>query len=303
MLIPSDLIDRNGEIIKVKKEIFKKYSICDRQFYSEGLLPVRIENMKCGYINLKGEVIIEPKFDFAMSFTDGVAFVQNGKLFGLIDKNGDYIIEPKYKKVLPYNEGIALVYDSNKCYSIDIIGNIINVFNANNINPFNEGFAVYGDKIIDKYGNTIVNIPDGLLPYTKIVTEGTIFLVNDLNQFFIFNMYGQIVKLEACIINVKSFSEGLAAIQIYDNNSNENKWGYINIKGDITIVPNSFFNVGNFKEGKAVVIKKITEDDFEIGFINYNGKIISPMISTKQIKPTEYHDGIYVLYQYFSINP
>src|SRR4028119_1357356 len=55
--------------------------------FSEGLGPVRV-NGKWGYIDVTGQMVIKPQFDFATQFKNGLGFVQlNGKSFS-IDKKG-----------------------------------------------------------------------------------------------------------------------------------------------------------------------------------------------------------------------
>ena len=55
-------------------------------------------NGKCGFINSKGETVIEPQFDTASVFSaNGLAIVsQNGK-YGYIDSTGKFVIEPQYE--------------------------------------------------------------------------------------------------------------------------------------------------------------------------------------------------------------
>ncbi|WP_407711817.1 WG repeat-containing protein, partial [Campylobacter coli] len=46
-----------------------------------------------------GEFVIEPKFDEAWSFWEGLAAVGlNGK-WGFMDKNGEFVIKPKFDDI------------------------------------------------------------------------------------------------------------------------------------------------------------------------------------------------------------
>lgn len=69
------------------------------------------DNAKYGYVDRTGTFFIEPRFDSAAPFRDGVAVVTvkeenaSGKIeraFGLIDKSGKYIIKPVYSQLLSY---------------------------------------------------------------------------------------------------------------------------------------------------------------------------------------------------------
>lgn len=79
----------------------------------------------CGFLNLKGEMIIPMKFDFAGYFKEGLCVASINKKYGYINKNGDFVIEPQYDYCLPFNKGYAKVQIGNKFYIIDKQGNKI----------------------------------------------------------------------------------------------------------------------------------------------------------------------------------
>jgi len=67
--------------------------------FSENMASVRLtEDGKYGFINKEGSVIIQPIFDSADSFENGLAAVylrkESGKMSGYINKDGDYVWEP-----------------------------------------------------------------------------------------------------------------------------------------------------------------------------------------------------------------
>jgi hypothetical protein len=51
-------------------------------------------NDKLGFIDKTGKMIIEPKFDDAEPFSEGLAKIYVGKRYGYIDKTGKYVWEP-----------------------------------------------------------------------------------------------------------------------------------------------------------------------------------------------------------------
>lgn len=71
--------------------------------FSEGLAMVRFKHDKFGYIDRTGRVVIQPRFDSAGPFVDGVAEVyelrgdtwSHNPAFGFIDRKGKYIWEPQ----------------------------------------------------------------------------------------------------------------------------------------------------------------------------------------------------------------
>jgi hypothetical protein len=66
---------------------------------------------KVGFIDRTGKFVIEPQFDSAHDFSEGLASVKAGKQSGYIDRLGKYVIEPKFKGVArSFSEGLAAVY-------------------------------------------------------------------------------------------------------------------------------------------------------------------------------------------------
>lgn len=68
----------------------------------------------CGYIDKTGAVVIQPQFDFAEPFSEGLAAVgmvagRENALFGYIDATGTWVVRPQYDFVGPFSEGLAAV--------------------------------------------------------------------------------------------------------------------------------------------------------------------------------------------------
>ena len=66
---------------------------------------------KRGYINTAGNWAIEAEYDWAYSFSDGVAGVQVGEERGFIDSKGKYVIplSDKFEEVSSFYDGLANV--------------------------------------------------------------------------------------------------------------------------------------------------------------------------------------------------
>jgi hypothetical protein len=87
-------IDKSGKTLEVNT---KKYND-----FQEGLC--RADNndpelLKVGFIKKDGTWAIQPEFDAASDFQNGLSCVRVNKLWGLIDKNGKHIIEPIYNNL------------------------------------------------------------------------------------------------------------------------------------------------------------------------------------------------------------
>ena len=64
---------------------------------------------KWGFIDKNGNLVIEPKFDSVMGFSEGVAAIEINNKWGFIDKLGNLIIPPKFEDVKPFSEGLSAV--------------------------------------------------------------------------------------------------------------------------------------------------------------------------------------------------
>ena len=64
---------------------------------------------KWGYIDKSGKVVIEPQFDSADDFSEGLAKVKKDGKRGYIDKIGKVVIEPQFDEVWDFSEGLATV--------------------------------------------------------------------------------------------------------------------------------------------------------------------------------------------------
>ena len=62
------------------------------------------------YVDLNGELVIEPQFDSARNFHHGVAVVIVDGKYGVIDKSGKFIIEPQYEYLGDCGNGLLSVW-------------------------------------------------------------------------------------------------------------------------------------------------------------------------------------------------
>ena len=61
--------------------------------FVEGMARVRVDG-RWGFIGPDGKVAIEPQFDLAWDFSNGLALVEKEGMFGYIDASGTYVWEP-----------------------------------------------------------------------------------------------------------------------------------------------------------------------------------------------------------------
>lgn len=70
------------------------------------LIPFRKDDAT-GYINAGGDVIIQPQFQIASVFSEGLACACEGGLFGYIDKHGEWVIPPRFQYANDFSDGLA----------------------------------------------------------------------------------------------------------------------------------------------------------------------------------------------------
>lgn len=64
---------------------------------------------KWGFVNVNGEIVIEPEFEDARSFSNGFAAVKKDGKWGFIDAQNNIVIEPEFEDVRDFNS-------SGNCY-------------------------------------------------------------------------------------------------------------------------------------------------------------------------------------------
>ena len=191
--------DENGAIEEVlsKKTYAKVISTYDHvnDFFSEGTCIVKSDG-KYGVIDMKGKEIIPCTHEHIYDCSEDM-FLYRTKdedynyWYGWLDKKGNVVIEAQYSDAGLFNDGLALAIRKNDKKSW--------------INEY---------AFINKKGEIVVD----------------------------FNTYAM----------MKSFSEGLAAVNV--ENDNKDVWGYINTKGEVIIAP-TYGYAYPFCDGVAIVGK------------------------------------------------
>ena len=105
--------------------------------FKEGFAAVQKDG-KFGYINTKGEQIVECKFDYAHNFHEGFARVLKDGKYGCINTKG---VECKFNEVRDFKEGFAAVEKDGKWGYINTKGEQIVECKFDDTSYFYEGFA------------------------------------------------------------------------------------------------------------------------------------------------------------------
>ncbi|MBS1683936.1 MAG: WG repeat-containing protein [Bacteroidetes bacterium] len=191
---------------------------------------------KWGYIDKDGKIVINPQFEFAGLFYDGLALVKSADdKYGYIDEDGKYKINPTYKYATPFSEGLAsVVVENGQPQIINNNGDVkATIATAEYCGVFQQGLAPV--KIGEKWG-------------------------------FI-NKNGD-VKINPQFDQVSAFSENMAQVASYNAEKKEVTWGYINKDGEIK-VNYQFKSCSQFKDGLALV-----SNGTKYGYIDESGKFV-----------------------------
>jgi len=261
------------------------------------LIPVSNDGERWGYINAKGEYVINPQFEDADFFTeDGLAKIKSNGKIGYINKKGEYIIAATYKNGTAFSAGLAFVVAEgghitciNKANETKFVLN-----SAKYVSAFKEDLAIFITEdgkfgFVDKTGKVVISAQfDAALPFSegfariwqedlvgfidktgKIVISPQFKMVGNFNEdkapFYDGKQCGYINTKGAYVINPQfdeahTFSNGLAAIK------QGKSWGYINKASKIVINP-QFDNASLFSDGLAAV-----QVSGKFGYINKEGK-------------------------------
>jgi hypothetical protein len=92
---------------------------------SEGLRVFRTHTGKYGYTSLGGTVAIDPLFDMACPFRNGLAMVVKGRKAGFLKREGSFKIKPQFTFADNFISGLAVVAKASKWGFIDMQGQAV----------------------------------------------------------------------------------------------------------------------------------------------------------------------------------
>lgn len=253
----------------------------DAWFFFDGLASVK-QNNKWGFIDKTGKIVIQPQFESFGYFLEGLLPIkQNGK-YGYIDKFGKIAIEPQFDYADSFSEGFAYISQNGKYGFIDKTGRIVIQPQFLSGGIFKEGLAkvrLQNDKLgfIDKTGRVVIQSQFNI----EEDFYGGLAKITKNGKYGFIDKTGRIV-IQPQFSWAARFSENLAVI------GQNNKYGYIDRTGNIVISP-QFDDAIDFTDGLA----RIRQNN-KYGFINRTGKII---IQPQFDEATEFGDGIAIIRQ------
>lgn len=234
--------------------------------FAEGLALVRSSSdLRTGYMDRRGNVVVAPRFFAAGAFSQGLAPAQEeaGGGWGFVDRTGRFVIEPAFDAALPFSEGLAPVRRGDLWGFVDRAGVEVVPPRFHETWGFVEGRARA--------------VMDGLVGYVDPsgtwVVEPGYFRAGDFHEGLAFacerSLCGFVDRSGAVVVEPRyddagSFSQGLAPVRVGA------RWGYVDRAGQMAIAP-VFDQAQPFAEGLARV-SVVKDASFDPKFGGYSGR-------------------------------
>ncbi len=250
------------------------------------LLPFR-DSGKWGYIDETGRVLIEPRFEDASLFSEGLAYAAlNGK-YGYISKSGKTVIPFELDEAETFHEQTAVAVKDDRWGLINRYNEVLVPFEYDEISPPSENICV-----------VTLNDRSAYLALTgKRLTGFDFDIAGDFDNGFAIagsdNKYGVISSaghfvIEPRYAHLSFLSNGFIKARGGD------RWGIISLAGD-TLLPFEYEAIGDYSEGLALVAK-----NRKCGFIDERGRLAIPPVhpfSDYILNNAAFSDGYVLLRQ------
>ena len=256
------------------KQLLEEHKDMPRR--SVGLFPASLkttEGQRWGYIDAKGQMVIQPRFDDARDFQEnGLAIVSEKGKYGVIDATARYVVQPIYDSINPFHDRRAIVIDRDGFKMIDEKGNVLTkhaysfiadledrraVFYVMNDNNSSYGYLdEKGSEVIPAQFEEAGDFDDG-----KAVVK-----IKD-KEYALINPNGQRLATYNKAF-VGPLGDGLLAFQ----QDTAGKYGYMDERGNVVIGP-TYTMAFPFDDGRAIVN---TAEDYKssYGVINKKGEFV-----------------------------
>ncbi|WP_372637858.1 WG repeat-containing protein [Cohnella sp.] len=200
-------------------------------------------NGKFGYLDMQGNVVIPPRFEYAYDFSEGYAAVavSEGSAGGIafIDVHGEFIHKRVYVDAMHFRDGIVSVkhHSSGKYGCINATGEYVIDPISDRYICFSEGLAsieVNGKIGYINHQGEIVITPR--FAYASDFHNGFAIIMKR-NKFGYINQVGEII-IDTVFNDAEDYYDQLAPVKLGKT------WGYLNPKGEFEIQRLEYFSEG-----------------------------------------------------------
>lgn len=239
------------------EEITLKYE--DVKYY-----PYQAENKKWGYVDENMNVVIEPKFENATAFSEGIGLVEEDNKYRYISKDGDYIFDNAYYYATPFCGGAAIVEEDDKDILIDYDGRkLCEIDEDIYVYEFVDGIAAFEKNgkygYMDTRGNILVKAK---YEYCENFING-VAIVKDSDNYYLIGRNGK-----------KIINSGFEYISSYDNKyflcSDEKDSYLIDSTGENVDLPIDVIDIMRIQKDGVI----FRSGNNKCGFMDYEGNLI-----------------------------
>lgn len=238
-----------------RDELMAQLDRADRTLY-----PIKNRN-KWGYIDESGDFYIEPIYESAGPFYEGLAIVELEGKFGFVNKAGDLIIDAIFDDAYEMSEGHAVVSLDSKWGMINRSGEFVIQPIYDDLGNLTEGLTYFSENELYGYFDRrgLVRLApqysaaeDFENGKAIVASQDNFGLIDGFGTTSIPFLYERLVRYEDTIYAA-----------LFDD-----LWGLLNERGD-TLVPFSYDFIGRFYYNRALV-----ERDDQFNYITPTGKVI-----------------------------
>ena len=225
---------------------------------------------KYGFVNAKGEQVVECKFDYIYDFKDGLAAVEKDRKYGFINTKGEQVIECKFDDAKDFSEGLARVKKDGKWGYINAKGEQVIECKFDWISDFSEGLArvkkdgkwgfinTKGEQVIECKFGYAHNFKKGL---AEVMQDGQWVVINTKGNFIVFDEDNNQIEV------IKEVSDKSGNVFLLSNS--DGKFGLLDANYNV-LIKNKLY-------GEFEVVQRMNENTFLIKmaekefFIDSNG--------------------------------
>lgn len=180
------------------------------------LIPQDDTNGEYGFIDLHGDEVVKPEFDWVVEFSEGYACVAKGENFYYVNNTKRELLNPgRGLSCNPFTYGLAMVQDRSH----------------NKVGYMDTSFNLVIPCIYDNPCTVFFS------EYASVTKDRVIYLINREGKVILSNLP-----------SLTHFFEGLGAITV------NGKYGFIDIKGNL-VVPCEYDMATSFVDGVSIVTK------------------------------------------------
>jgi hypothetical protein len=209
-----------------------------------------------GFIDNRGKIVIAPRFEAALPFSEGLAAVKREGRWGYIDRNGAEVIPIRYQQAQSFRNGVAIVDTGLPDHPVGLINTSGSwatqpLFRSLSSADGPDGLLLgqkepaEGSGFYDRSGNLVLGPYFLAFPFAQ--GRARVKRSAQANsEDWLIDASGNFLPTKPLVLDGIRYSEGLIAVR------QDRKLGYMDLEGNVVIAPR-YDQGGEFAEGLAAV--------------------------------------------------